>query len=177
MFKKIIKRVKTGKPISLTHLNRQGRAKMVNVQDKDTSRRAAQAKATVIVNKNTFEVIKNGGTKKGDVLGVAQVAGIMAAKKTWDIVPMCHSINITGIDIEFFLEDVNEGTGKIEIKSKVSCDGKTGVEMEALTAVSVAALTIYDMCKAIQKDIVITDIHLVEKVGGKSGLYSWSNNA
>lgn len=161
----------------LTHINEQGRAKMVNVGEKDVTRRTAEAVGYVIVNNKTFERIKNGENKKGDVLGTAQIAGIMASKKTWEIIPMCHQVALTAVDIEFNLVSIDEEQGKVDIRSKVSCHGQTGVEMEALTAVSVAALTIYDMCKSMQRDITIENIHLVEKSGGKSGLYSWSNHA
>ncbi|MHC1723457.1 MAG: cyclic pyranopterin monophosphate synthase MoaC [Aminipila sp.] len=155
----------------LTHINKQGRAKMVNVGEKNITERVAEAVGYVLVNKETFDMIKNGGNKKGEVLGTAQVAGIMAAKKTSEIIPMCHPILITGVDMNFELTEVDNKHGKIKITSKVSCTGKTGVEMEAMTAVSVAALTIYDMCKAVQKDIYIEDIHLFTKCGGKSGTY------
>ena len=120
------------------------------------------------MDKETVEMIKSGGIKKGDVLAVAQVGGIMAAKRTSDIIPMCHPINTTGIDISF-----NINSDNIEIFSRVKCKGETGVEMEALTAVSAAALTIYDMCKALQKDMVISEIKLISKTGGKSGDYKW----
>ena len=115
-----------------------------------------------------MELIKSGGIKKGDVLSVAQVGGIMAAKRTSEIIPMCHPVMTSGIDINF---TVNKDS--VEIYSRVKCKGETGVEMEALTAVSAAALTIYDMCKAVQKDMVIGDIKLLEKSGGKSGDYKW----
>lgn len=160
----------------LTHINRQGRAKMVDVGEKDITERIAEAVGYVLVNKETFEIIKNGGNKKGEVLGTAQIAGIMGAKKTSDMIPMCHPLFITGVDLDFELIEIGNSHGKIKITSKVSCNGKTGVEMEALTAVSVAALTIYDMCKAVQKDICIENIHLLTKRGGKSGVFSWCDN-
>ena len=116
----------------------------------------------------TLEKIKSGAMKKGDVLAVAQVAGIQAAKHTWELIPMCHPLPLTGIDITFAL---TEDPCMVEIRAAVTCTGVTGVEMEALTAVSVAALTVYDMCKAVQKDMKITNIHLLEKSGGKSGDY------
>jgi cyclic pyranopterin phosphate synthase len=149
-----------------THFNEQGKAKMVDVGDKCISHRTAAAGADVKVNSETFRLIKSGGMKKGDVLTVAQIAGVMGAKKTSDLIPMCHPIPIHGIDLTFYL---NEETTTIEIQVSVKCDGKTGVEMEALTAVSVAALTVYDMCKAVQKDIEITNIRLLEKTGGIHG--------
>jgi cyclic pyranopterin phosphate synthase len=152
----------------LTHFNESGRARMVDVSEKAVTLRTAAAGAKVLVNSETFALIKEGRVKKGDVLGVAQVAGIMAAKKNAELIPMCHPIAITGVDIEFELDDASF---IISIKASVRCKGETGVEMEALTAASVAALTIYDMCKAAQKDIEITDICLLSKTGGKSGDY------
>lgn len=153
--------------MELSHINEQGRAKMVDVTDKDSTYREAIAEGTVVVNPDTMTIIKNGGIKKGDVLSVAQVAGIMAAKNTSDVIPMCHPLMLTGVDISFELTDT-----EIHIKASVKCKGNTGVEMEALTAVSTAALTIYDMCKAVQRDIEITNIRLVFKNGGKSGEFS-----
>lgn len=149
-----------------THFNEEGRAKMVDVGVKDTSRRTAVAAGRVLVNKHTFELIKTGGMKKGDVLTVAQVAGVMGAKRTPDLIPMCHPILMDGIDMKLSL---NEERLSVEIEATVSCDGRTGVEMEALSAVSTAALTVYDMCKAVQKDMVITDIRLMSKTGGVHG--------
>ena len=149
-----------------THFNEEGRAKMVDVGEKPESHRTALAAARVLVNENTFALIKSGGMKKGDVLTVAQIAGIMGAKKTPDIIPMCHPVMINGIDMKLSL---NDALCAVEIEATVSCGGKTGVEMEALTAVSTAALTVYDMCKAVQKDIVISDIRLIEKTGGVHG--------
>lgn len=155
---------------TLTHLNEKGRAKMVDVSEKDKTTRVAVASGKVILNENTFNLIVNQGIKKGDVLSVAQVAGIMGAKKTWDLIPMCHPISITGADIDFIL---NKEEFTIEIIATVKVKGETGVEMEALTAVSMAALTIYDMCKAVQRDIVIEEIKLMKKTGGVSGDYKW----
>ena len=152
----------------LTHFNEQGRAKMVDVSEKQSTFREAVAGGAVFVNADTLRLILNGEMKKGDVLAVAQVAGIMAAKHTSDIIPMCHPIVITGVDISF---TPDENRSAIDITATVRCTGETGVEMEALTAVSVAALTIYDMCKAVQKDIIIGDIQLLKKTGGKSGDY------
>ena len=151
-----------------THFNEQGRAKMVDVGEKPISQRVAVAAARVLVNENTFTLIKSGGMKKGDVLTVAQIAGVMGAKRTPDLIPMCHPILMDGIDLELSLD---EERLSVEIRAKVSCDGRTGVEMEALSAVSVAALTVYDMCKAVQKDMVIRDIRLVSKTGGVHGDY------
>lgn len=151
-----------------THFNEQGRAKMVDVGVKDTTHRTAVAAARVLVNQETFSLIQSGGMKKGDVLTVAQIAGVMGAKKTPDLIPMCHTILLNGINLELHLD---EEKLSVEIKATVSCCGRTGVEMEALTAVSTAALTVYDMCKAVQKDIVISDIRLLEKTGGIHGDY------
>ena len=152
----------------LTHFNEQGRARMVDVTDKAVTHRTAVA-AEVHMAPDTLERIKSGTMKKGDVLAVAQVAGIQAAKHNWELIPMCHPLPLTGIDIAFALSDE---PCMVEIRATVSCTGVTGVEMEALTAVSVAALTIYDMCKAVQKDMRITNIRLLEKSGGKSGDYT-----
>ncbi len=149
-----------------THFNEQGRAKMVDVGGKEKTARTAIAAGRVLVNRETFDMIKSGGMKKGDVLTVAQIAGIMGAKRTADIIPMCHPIHIDGIDMELTLD---EERCSVELQAVVRCGGKTGVEMEALTAVSAAALTVYDMCKAVQKDIVISDIRLLEKTGGIHG--------
>jgi len=150
--------------MELTHINDEGRARMVDVTDKDVTYRTATASATVNVAPSTMEIIRTGGIKKGDVLSVAQVAGIMAAKKTSDIIPMCHPLMLSSMDIHFELNDT-----QVKIISTVKCRGVTGVEMEALTAVSTAALTVYDMCKAVQRDITISDIMLLHKDGGKSG--------
>jgi len=150
----------------LTHFNNEGRARMVDVSEKQTTLREATAGGTVCVSAETFGLIMRGEMKKGDVLAVAQVAGIMAAKRTPELIPMCHPIAITGVDISFFPD---EKRSVINIEATVRCKGETGVEMEALTAVSAAALTIYDMCKAVQKDIEITSIRLLRKSGGKSG--------
>ena len=151
-----------------THINAQGRARMVDVSDKNITDRTAKAYGVVYMNAETIEMIKSGGIKKGDVLSVAQVGGIMAAKRTSEIIPMCHPVMTTGIDINFMINEKS-----LEIESTVKCKGETGVEMEALTAVNIALLTIYDMCKAVQKDIVIGEIKLLEKTGGKSGDYKW----
>ena len=151
-----------------THFNEQGRAKMVDVGEKNISRRVAVAAGRVLVNADTFALIQSGGMKKGDVLTVAQIAGVMGAKRTPDLIPMCHPILMDGIDLQLHLDAQRLS---VEIEAKVSCDGRTGVEMEALTAVSTAALTVYDMCKAVQKDMVITDIRLCSKTGGVHGDY------
>lgn len=151
-----------------THFNDQGRAKMVNVGEKPRSQRIAVAAGRVLVNETTFSLIQSGGMKKGDVLTVAQIAGVMGAKRTPELIPMCHPILMDGIDLQLHLD---KDRLSVEIQASVSCDGRTGVEMEALTAVSAAALTVYDMCKAVQKDMVITDIRLLKKTGGVHGDY------
>lgn len=149
-----------------THFNEQGRAKMVDVNEKSITKRTAIAAGRVLVNKETFALIKSGGMKKGDVLTVAQIAGVMGAKRTPDLIPMCHPILIDGINLDLSLD---EDRCSVEIEATVSCSGRTGVEMEALTAVSTACLTVYDMCKAVQKDMVISDIRLLKKTGGVHG--------
>ncbi len=154
--------------LDFTHFNEQGRAKMVDVGEKPVSQRVAVASGKVLVNDHTFSLIKHGGMKKGDVLTVAQIAGVMGAKRTSDLIPMCHPILIDGINLSLTLDDAQCA---VLIEATVSCDGRTGVEMEALTAVSAAALTVYDMCKAVQKDITITDICLKSKTGGVHGDY------
>ena len=153
--------------MELTHFNDEGRARMVDVSEKAPTMRRALARGEVRMAPTTAEAIRTGGVPKGDVLAVAQVAGIMAAKRTWELIPMCHPLQLTGADLRFcWLSD-----RVLEITAEVRCKGETGVEMEALTAVSAAALTVYDMCKALQKDLCITEIALVEKTGGKSGDY------
>ena len=149
-----------------THFNEQGRARMVNVGEKDITQRTAAAAGRVFVNRETFRLIQSGGMKKGDVLTVAQIAGVMGAKRTSDMIPMCHPIFLSGIDLSLTLD---EEKCCVDIRAKVTCEGKTGVEMEALSAVSAAALTVYDMCKAVQKDMVISDIRLLTKTGGVHG--------
>ncbi|MBQ6153077.1 MAG: cyclic pyranopterin monophosphate synthase MoaC [Ruminococcus sp.] len=152
--------------MDFSHFNEQGRAKMVDVTEKEETFREAIAEGKVLVSKDTMALIKSGGIKKGDVLTVAQVAGIMAAKKTSEIIPMCHPLTLSSVDIHFETTDT-----EILITATAKCKGSTGVEMEALTAVSAAALTVYDMCKAVQRDIEITDIRLIKKSGGKSGVF------
>jgi cyclic pyranopterin phosphate synthase len=154
----------------LTHFNEFGRARMVDVSDKARTDRAATARGVVTLNAETFALVRDGRMKKGDVLAVAQVAGIMAAKKTSEIIPMCHPVALTGVDIAFTLD---ESAGTVAVEATARCRGETGVEMEALTAVAAAALTIYDMCKAVQRDILIGEIRLAAKSGGKSGEYKW----
>lgn len=150
----------------LTHINEQGRARMVDVSAKEKTQRVARAAGFVHMMPATLELVRTGGCKKGDVLAVAQVAGIMAAKRCWELVPMCHPIQLTGVDVRFELSDAPCG---VAIESECRCCGETGVEMEALTAASVAGLTIYDMLKAAQRDMVVSDVRLLEKSGGKSG--------
>lgn len=152
----------------LTHFNNQGRTKMVDVTGKAATCRTAAACGEVYMSRDTLEKVREGSIRKGDVLAVAQVAGIQAAKHTWELIPMCHPLPLTGIDIRFALL---EEPCRVEITAQVTCTGGTGVEMEALTAVSAAALTIYDMCKAVQKDMRIEHIRLLSKSGGKSGDY------
>ncbi len=152
--------------MDLTHINDQGRAKMVDVSDKEETNREAIAKGYVYMKRETLDRINEGTMKKGDVLSVSQVAGIMGAKSTASIIPMCHPIMISGCDINFKLDfEYN----RVEIIATVKNSGQTGVEMEALTGVAVAGLTIYDMCKAIDKEMIISDVMLLRKTGGKSG--------
>ncbi|AIQ50933.1 cyclic pyranopterin monophosphate synthase MoaC [Paenibacillus sp. FSL R7-0331] len=153
--------------MEFSHFNEQGRARMVDVSDKEITMRSAAAKSKVTMDPGTLEAIKAGRISKGDVLAVAQIAGIMAAKQTSAWIPMCHPLPLTGIDIAFSDNSKDE----IYIEATVKTTGKTGVEMEALTAVSAAALTVYDMCKALQKDMVIGPTMLVSKSGGKNGDY------
>jgi cyclic pyranopterin monophosphate synthase len=152
--------------MAFTHFNEDGRAHMVEVTEKDDTLRIAIARGSVSMKPETIELIQASRIKKGDVLSVAQIAGIMGAKKTSEVIPMCHPLMLTGVDLSF---DIQEN--QIHIEARVRTIGKTGVEMEALTAVSLAALTIYDMCKAADKSMVISDITLIQKTGGKSGDY------
>jgi len=150
----------------LTHLDEKGRAKMVDVSEKQITRREAVARGSVYMKPDTIKLIKDRKIPKGDVFSVAKIAGIAAAKKTSELIPLCHPLSIASVDIDF---DLNGKKNKVEIEARVKVVGQTGVEMEALTAVSVAALTIYDMCKAVDKEMVISDIMLMEKKGGRSG--------
>ena len=152
--------------MELTHFGDQGRARMVDVTDKARTFRTAVAEGTVRMAPATAALIRSGGVAKGDVLAVAQVAGIMAAKRTSELIPMCHPVALTGLDMAFSVEE-----DAVRIRAEARCTGETGVEMEALTAVSAAALTIYDMCKAVQRDMEIGQIHLCRKSGGRSGDY------
>ena len=154
--------------MGFTHFNDEGRARMVDVSAKAQTLRTATATATVYLNAEIYELVVEGKMKKGDVLAVAQVGGIMAAKRTFESIPMCHPIALTGADISFEL-DGDKHT--IKILATTRCKGETGVEMEALTAAATAALTVYDMCKAVQRDMEIDGIHLCRKSGGRSGDY------
>lgn len=153
----------------LTHFNQEGRARMVDVSEKAQTTRVAVARGEIRMKPQTLALVKDKALAKGDVLAVSQVAAIMGAKKTSEIIPMCHPLFLSGIDVSF---TIDEADNKIDIEASVKNAGQTGVEMEALTAVSVAALTIYDMCKAAEKDMVISNIYLVSKSGGKSGTYT-----
>ncbi|AZU60087.1 cyclic pyranopterin monophosphate synthase MoaC [Neobacillus mesonae] len=152
-----------------THFNEEGRAKMVDVSDKPETARTALAQSSITVSEEIYQKITNQEMKKGDVLAVAQVAAVMAAKKTWDIIPMCHPIPLTGVNVSFSWEPVEENQYLLEFAVSVKTKGSTGVEMEALTAASVCALTVYDMCKAVDKGMIIGPTYLVEKTGGKNG--------
>jgi cyclic pyranopterin phosphate synthase len=152
----------------LTHIDSRGKARMVDVSDKPETLREAIASGHISMKKTTLQLIQKNSIAKGDVLGVARVAGIMAAKKTHDLIPLCHPLNITSVHIDF---SPDPKKNRLMIESRVRITGQTGVEMEALTAVSAAALTIYDMCKAVDKEMVISDIMLIEKTGGKSGTF------
>ena len=153
-----------------THFDEDGNAIMVDVSEKEITKRTAYARGTIQVNQEIIEHIKNNTVEKGDVLGVARIAGIMAAKKTSDMIPLCHILMITNVTVDF---EIDEENNQIHAFATVKCKGKTGVEMEALHAVSVTLLTIYDMCKAISKEMEIKDIHLIKKTGGKNGEFSW----
>ena len=152
-----------------THFTDDGRPQMVNVGEKDETRRVAVAGGRVNMSQDTLNTVKSGGLKKGDVLSVAQLAGIMGAKHTAHLIPLCHPLALSHVDVQL---NLNEPDCAIDIRAECRLDGKTGVEMEALTAVSVAALTVYDMCKAVDKAMVIRDIRLLHKSGGKSGTFN-----
>ncbi|PNR97975.1 cyclic pyranopterin monophosphate synthase MoaC [Petrotoga olearia] len=155
-----------------THIDEKGKAKMVDVTDKDETKREAIAYGQIKLKESTLERVKNGQIEKGAVLETARVAGIMGVKKTAELIPMCHPLLITGIDIKFEFENATT----LGIYATVRTRGKTGVEMEAFTGVSIAALTVYDMCKAVDKDMVIKNIKLMKKTGGKSGTYVREND-
>lgn len=152
----------------LSHLDEKGRARMVDVSEKEITSRIAVARGTIHMRPETLELIRQGKVEKGDVFSVARVAGIMAAKKTWELIPMCHPLNITSVQITLTSEN---NPARVDIEASVRVSGKTGVEMEAMTAVSVAGLTIYDMCKAVDREMSIGEIRLVKKSGGKSGTF------
>jgi len=152
----------------LSHLDKKGHARMVDVSQKPSTDREAVARGAISMNKETLRLIEDNCIPKGDVLGVARVAGIMAAKKTPDLIPMCHPLMLDSVSVDF---KFNRRQNRITIESRVRNTGRTGVEMEALTAVAAAALTIYDMCKAVDREMVISDILLYRKSGGKSGVF------
>ena len=156
--------------MEFTHLDKNGNAIMVDVSEKEVTHRTATACGKIIVGQEILASIKENTNKKGDVLAVARVAGIMAAKRTSELIPLCHLLMLTKCTVDF---TINEEEKYIEASCTVKTDGKTGVEMEALTGVQIALLTIYDMCKAIDKKMVITDVHLLAKSGGKSGEFTW----
>ncbi|MEL0035991.1 MAG: cyclic pyranopterin monophosphate synthase MoaC [Gammaproteobacteria bacterium] len=156
----------------LTHVDQQGKASMVDVSDKQVTERTARAESVVEMSPSTLALIKNNNIKKGDVLSVARVAGIQAAKRCADLIPLCHPMMLTGIDINFHID---EQQSQLIVQCRCKVSHKTGVEMEALTGASVAALTIYDMCKGVEKGIIIRSTRLLEKQGGKSGQWHASN--
>ena len=151
-----------------THFDAEGRAVMVDVSDKDVTERSAEARGSVIMQPETLAMIRDGGVKKGDVLSVARLAGIMGAKRTPDLIPLCHPLALTSVKVDLTLD---EARSAVDITATCKLRGRTGVEMEALTAVSVAALTVYDMCKAVDRGMRITEVRLTRKTGGKSGRY------
>ena len=156
----------TGK---LTHLDDSGAARMVDVSDKEVSDRAATARGSVLMSPATLKLVAEGAMKKGDVLSVARLAGIMAAKRASDLIPLCHPLPLNGIDVKL---DCDSARGAVDIEATCRVRARTGVEMEALTAVSVAALTVYDMCKAVDRGMRLSEIRLVRKTGGRSGEYA-----
>lgn len=152
----------------LSHIDDYGKAHMVDVGDKPDTVREARARGAVVMQPSTLELIQRNALQKGDVLAVAKIAGIMAAKRTSELIPLCHPLPLTSVDLTFGLDP---SAGRIDIESVARVTGKTGVEMEALTAVAAAALTVYDMCKAVDREMCITDIRLIEKQGGRSGFF------
>ena len=156
--------------MEFTHFDEQGNAVMVDVSKKEVTDREAKAKGTISMSKECFQKITDRKIKKGDVLGAAQIAGIMGAKKTAELIPLCHMLPLTNVEVTF---EPDPSRHQITVYCKVKTAGKTGVEMEALTGVQIALLTIYDMCKAVDKTMIFKDIHLVSKTGGKSGDYQW----
>ncbi|NIA67313.1 cyclic pyranopterin monophosphate synthase MoaC [Pelagibius litoralis] len=154
-----------------THFDAEGKAVMVDVSDKEISERIAVAAGSVVMQPETLAMIRDGGVKKGDVLSVARLAGIMGAKRTPDLIPLCHPLALTSVTVDLTLD---EGRPAVDVIARCKLKGRTGVEMEALTAVSIAALTVYDMCKAVDRGMRITDVRLLRKEGGKSGTYEAS---
>lgn len=154
--------------MGLSHLNKKGEANMVDISEKKITKREAEARGEILFTKDSFRMLIENGIKKGDLLGVARIAGIMGAKKTSDLIPLCHSLSLSKVSIDF---NVDDNKNLIECICKVRVTGKTGVEMEALVGVNIALLTIYDMCKALDKSMIISNVRLVKKVGGKSGDY------
>jgi cyclic pyranopterin monophosphate synthase len=152
----------------LSHVDDYGKAHMVDVGDKPDTVREARARGAVVMQLSTLELIQRNALQKGDVLAVAKIAGIMAAKRTSDLIPLCHPLPLTSVDLTF---DLDANAGRINIESMARVTGKTGVEMEALTAVAAAALTVYDMCKAVDREMYITDVRLIAKQGGRSGVF------
>jgi cyclic pyranopterin phosphate synthase len=152
----------------LSHIDDYGKAHMVDVGDKPDTVREARARGAVVMQRSTLELIQRNALQKGDVLAVAKIAGIMAAKRTFELIPLCHPLPLTSVDLTFGLDP---SAGRIDIESVARVTGKTGVEMEALTAVAAAALTVYDVCKAVDREMCITDIRLIEKQGGRSGFF------
>ncbi|MFO8049293.1 MAG: cyclic pyranopterin monophosphate synthase MoaC [Desulfosudaceae bacterium] len=154
-----------------THIDEKGQSRMVDVTDKEDTHRVAVATGAVSMSRELFETLENRNVKKGNVLETARVAGIMGAKRTAELVPMCHPLNLTHVAVDFFPDRDKQ---LLRIEARAETRGKTGVEMEAITAVSVAAITVYDMCKSYDKAMIISDIHLVEKTGGKSGRFQFN---
>ena len=154
--------------MQLTHLNAHGEANMVDVGDKRETRREAVASGRIVMQPNTLQLLSDGALPKGDVLATARIAGIQAAKRTHELIPLCHSLALSKVAVDF---DIDHANGWVNVSAMCRLNGRTGVEMEALTAVSVACLTLYDMCKAVDKEMVISDLTLLEKMGGRSGEY------
>ena len=161
--------------MEFSHFDKQGNAVMVDVTAKDDTQRTARATGTIVVSQEVYEKVKEGSMAKGDVLNVARTAGIMAAKNTFQLIPMCHLLMLTGCGIEFTMQE-EEQRYSISGICTVRTTGKTGVEMEALTGIMTALLTIYDMCQAVDKSMKIENVHLIEKTGGKSGEYHWKES-
>ncbi|MBU6391563.1 MAG: cyclic pyranopterin monophosphate synthase MoaC [Planctomycetota bacterium] len=157
---------------TLTHFDEQGASRMVDISNKEITDRIAVAQAKVIMKPETFRLIMDKKIQKGDVLEVARVAGIMAAKQTFSLIPMCHPLNLASVKIDY----TNNSVDTIDVFSEVRVSGKTGVEMEAITAAAICAITIYDMCKSLDKEMIISDMHLVRKSGGKSGTFAFGKN-